>query len=250
MTPVESNTDYDESRIGFQDEEQRSRRRTRSRSSGENEIADGIGLIDLSVDAPKKVNRMSVSPQRKVYGKEYAPVHALARDIPCDLANIINSMNWWERDPVLLRDVFEDAMVTNTTEDEPDAPEIRVINSIDDEPTPLFEFYYTNKVWHGEGVPPPDWENLKGCDCFGPCDPYGDCACAKRQREIMQEHITLNGFVYNEKRKLKYHSFPIFECNDKCQCSDDCKNRVSEETSIPRASRERNNKLLTCLAPK
>jgi histone-lysine N-methyltransferase SUV39H len=170
---------------------------------------------------------MSMTPQRKVYGKEYAPPHVLARDIPCGLANIVNSLEWWQRDPVLLREVFEEAMVANTTPDEPEAPCIGVYNNVDDEPSPPFEFYYSNLMWHGEGVPPPDWENLEGCDCFGVCDPYGDCACARRQKEAMGDHYALNGFIYDAKGKLKIHNFPIIECNDKCQCTDDCKNRVS-----------------------
>jgi histone-lysine N-methyltransferase SUV39H len=37
---------------------------------------------------------------------------------------------------------------------------------------------------------------------------------------------SINGFVYNEKGKVLNPGYPIFECNDACECSEECMNRV------------------------
>jgi len=126
-----------------------------------------------------------------------------------------------------MRTVLESAIRENTGEDEPDAPWIDVINDIDDEPTPPWEFYYTNKLWLGEGVDPPDMANLEHCDCKGKCDPKSTtCACVKRQNKYLEGYFPL-GFAYDIKGKLRTPGAPIFECNALCACDDDdCRNRV------------------------
>ncbi|KAK7052401.1 hypothetical protein R3P38DRAFT_2860101 [Favolaschia claudopus] len=126
-----------------------------------------------------------------------------------------------------MRQVFESAILENTAEDEPDAPAIKIINDVDDEPSPPWEFYYSNELWLGEGIDPPDMSKLVGCDCVGKCDPKSTtCSCLKRQRKELVDY-GVDGFAYDNKGCLKFRGPPVFECNSLCACDDDeCKNRV------------------------
>jgi len=153
------------------------------------------------------------------------PKYYLAKDLPHTLQDHMNAMDSYWRSLPMSRTIFEAAISENTMHDEPDAPPIRILNSIDDEPTPPWEFYYTNQMWHGEDVPPPDIVNLPSCDCEGSCDPKSKtCACLKRQQSYTLE-FTPN-FAYDHRGRLKQHGIPIFECNDLCGCGDECRNRV------------------------
>ncbi|KAI0633592.1 SET domain-containing protein [Trametes polyzona] len=162
---------------------------------------------------------------RKPIATEFAPLTQLAKDIPHELHDRLNSLSLSSRLAGNMQVlVFEAEMRANTAEDEPYAPPIRVVNEVDDEPTPPLEFFYSNQMWHGEGVPKPDHTNLRGCDCVGPCDPLSKtCACVKRQSEYNWDR---GGFIYDRKGKLRAHEYPIFECNMNCACSEDCMNRV------------------------
>lgn len=190
------------------------------RSSPISSVTSGIKQISVATTAPTPY-----------YGRNYRQ----AKDIPTELHDAINNMDNEQRERMgkYLLDIFEAQMMTNTAHDEPYAPPIRIYNNIDDEPTPAFEFYYSNLMWHTEGVPPPDYQGLKGCDCVGGCNPKSEtCACIKRQRLQFQDHDNdphrwlPEGFMYNEKGILVQSNFPIIECNDACRCSDDCMNRV------------------------
>ncbi|KAI0958679.1 hypothetical protein AcV7_004427 [Taiwanofungus camphoratus] len=159
--------------------------------------------------------------------KEFANTCKLAKDIPHELQDRINALHLTARraDNVQVK-LFEAAISENTADDEPFAPQIYVINDVDDELTPPYEFHYSNLMWHGKGVPRPDTENLKGCNCHGPCDPNSrTCSCVKRQQQLVVDS-GISGFIYDNKGRLRHHDYPIFECNDMCGCSDDCKNRV------------------------
>jgi histone-lysine N-methyltransferase SUV39H len=120
--------------------------------------------------------------------------------------------------------IFEAAIRESTANDEPDAPPIEIHNKLDDEVTPPWEFHYSNKMWHGEGVPGPDLKSLSGCDCEGRCDPKSKtCLCVKKQAKYLDKR----GFVYNDKgRLINPVHYPIFECNDFCGCGEECQNRV------------------------
>jgi histone-lysine N-methyltransferase SUV39H len=124
-----------------------------------------------------------------------------------------------------MRDLFEAMVLENTVDDEPDAPPIELQNDVDEEPTPPWEFYYTNKMWHGEGVPPPDVKNLISCSCKGVCDPRSKtCACLMNQRNVAADPYL--EFAYDKAGRLKIPGYPVFECNDLCGCGDECRNRV------------------------
>ncbi|KAI0035852.1 hypothetical protein K488DRAFT_42400, partial [Vararia minispora EC-137] len=149
-----------------------------------------------------------------------------AKDLPHLLQDRMNAMPGDVRVNDTARQVFLAAVAHNTMADEPNAPPIDVVNDIDDERAPPWEFHYTNKMWLGEGVPEPDLENLEGCSCLGRCNPNNkNCACVQRQAQ----HWSEGGFLYDANGKLKRNvdaGIPIFECNDLCGCLEDCPNKV------------------------
>lgn len=151
-----------------------------------------------------------------------------AEKIPTDLLDMINRLPENHLFNHTMKHVFESMIEVNTAHDEPKAPPIRVIGKKNGPITPPWEFYYSNKIFRGAGVPKSDKSKLKGCDCIGPCDPKSKtCACVKRQMFWAGNDKAVKGFLYNKKQKLLSHEYPIFECNDACQCSDECMNRVS-----------------------
>jgi histone-lysine N-methyltransferase SUV39H len=129
-----------------------------------------------------------------------------------------------------IRDIFEAIIVTNTADDEPRAPAIKIRNNVDDQPSPKLEFHYTNKLYHGPDVTPPNPQNLQGCACIGRCDPSDEnCACVKRQESIihtLSDYRAFRGFLYDDQGCVNELGLPIFECNAACSCSTWCKNRV------------------------
>ncbi|KII92279.1 hypothetical protein PLICRDRAFT_102901, partial [Plicaturopsis crispa FD-325 SS-3] len=153
----------------------------------------------------------------------FKPPHYKSKDLPHELHDHINTMDPIYRNSDLPRTIFEAVISDNTMEDEPYAPPIRVINDVDKEPCPPWEFYYTNHLWHDEGVPEPDVANLKSCDCKGRCDPKSKtCACLQKHKA----NGWFKGFLYDDRGRLKEENYPIFECNAFCGCDDDCTNRV------------------------
>ncbi|KAF7377804.1 Histone-lysine N-methyltransferase, H3 lysine-9 specific [Mycena sanguinolenta] len=150
-----------------------------------------------------------------------------ARDLVSELHDYIHSFGESFRMSPHMRHVLESFIRENTADDEPDAPWIDIINEVDAEPTPPWEFYYTNKLWVGEGIDPPDMTKLVGCDCKGRCDPNSKtCSCLLKQKEYSAGYFS-DGFAYDNKGRLKRDGIPIFECNSLCACDDDeCKNRV------------------------
>src|SRR5258708_37283973 len=173
-------------------------------------------LDDLSV--------VQFTPARTML--EFAPRVFYARDIPHRLQDLMNSVEATYRQSIVAKEMFEAVIYENTYEDEPSTPRISIVNDVDGdlEVTPAWEFYYSNRIWHSDGVPPPDFTNLRGCDCEGYCDQNSQtCSCLKRQQEY-SGHIP--GFLYDDKARLKQRGFPVFECNDLCGCLDGCRNRV------------------------
>ena len=157
---------------------------------------------------------------------EFAPKIFYSRDIPHALQDLMNTVDSSYRRSIVAKEMFEAVIYENTYEDEPNAPRISIVNDVDGdlEVTPAWEFDYSNRIWHGDGVPPPDFSNLQGCDCEGYCDPRSrTCSCLKRQQEYSGE---VPGFIYDDKGRLKQQGYPIFECNDLCGCLDGCRNRV------------------------
>ncbi|KAJ7653267.1 hypothetical protein DFH06DRAFT_1417858, partial [Mycena polygramma] len=159
--------------------------------------------------------------------RNFQPRVHYAKDLVSLLHDYIHSYDETFRLSRHMTKVFECVIRQNTADDEPDAPEIEVINDVDNEPAPPWEFYYTNKLWLGDGVDPPDMSKLVGCDCKGRCDPKSTtCSCLRRQQEWLTSYFD-PGFAYDNKGRLRTPGVPIFECNSLCACDDDeCKNRV------------------------
>ncbi|KAH9476035.1 Histone-lysine N-methyltransferase, H3 lysine-9 specific [Psilocybe cubensis] len=156
----------------------------------------------------------------------FIPKCLRSEDLPHSLQDQINFMSEYMQKMPALRDVFEAMILENTIENEPEAPPIRVINDLDDEPTPPWEFHYTNEMWHGKDVPAPDMKSLISCTCKGGCSPKSKtCACLIRQRKESDDP-NISEFAYDKHGRLRTPEYPIFECNDLCGCGDECRNRV------------------------
>lgn len=159
------------------------------------------------------------------------PSYKTDLDIPEEIYPHMNAMSLSERKSGNAKRIFEALMAED---EDPSAPPIRLYNDVDDEVSPAFEFVYSNKMYYASDIPGPDYENLKGCDCVGGCDPKnGACSCLRRQEYWTADHsnddsdFRFEGFGYNERGQLKDRTYPIFECNIACGCDATCMNRVS-----------------------
>ncbi|GLB41169.1 putative to Structure Of The Set Domain Histone Lysine Methyltransferase Clr4 [Lyophyllum shimeji] len=181
---------------------------------------------DYSVPVPTKTWGGFPSLNWRTYRQNldnFKPTCYFAKDLPHGLQDTINRWPEHAKRHRALVQVLQSAIQENTADDEPDAPPIEIINEVDDEPTPPWEFHYTNKIWLGEGMSPSDMTKLVSCNCMGRCDPKSKtCACVERQERIT--HIP--EFAYDSRGRVKEPDWPIFECNDLCGCGDDCRNRV------------------------
>lgn len=156
-----------------------------------------------------------------------------AERVPIELHEMINCLPLNYHYNSQMKHIFESMMEENTADDEPTSPRIGICGRKGGPVTPPWEFYYTNRIFHGEGVPRSNKKALKGCDCIGPCNPKSKtCACVKKQSAWTGDDKTVKGFLYNRKGKLMDSGYPIFECNDACECSDDCMNRVRDTISL------------------
>jgi histone-lysine N-methyltransferase SUV39H len=150
-----------------------------------------------------------------------------AEKVPTELHDMINRLPKNYLFNPQMKHIFESMMEENTADDEPVAPRIEIRGRKDDQVTPYWEFYYTNRIFHGQGVPRSNRKFLKGCDCVGPCNPKSKtCACVKRQMAWVGGDKHVKGFLYNKNGRLVDHHYPVFECNDECECSENCMNRV------------------------
>ena len=162
--------------------------------------------------------------QAREAARSKAPSYRKARDLPHTLQDHMNIIPAAYRATPMARIIFEAAMRESSIREEPHAPPIGIINEIDDEMTPPWEFHYTNEMWYGDGVPGPDTKNLQGCDCEGTCDPKSKtCHCLQKQLRYSDG----TGSVYDAKGRLRESTnYPIWECNELCGCGDECYNRV------------------------
>ncbi|KAG6868398.1 hypothetical protein C0993_003634 [Termitomyces sp. T159_Od127] len=185
---------------------------------------------DFSIPAPTKTFGGFQSLNWRTYRQDPQNMRLkcyFGKDLPHTLQDTINSFSEAGRRHRSLRAVMEASIRENTAEDEPDAPLIEIINEVDDDPTPPWEFHYSNKMWYGEDVPLPDLTKLVHCNCVGRCDPkVKPCACAERQRDWVDGMFHSPEFLYDSKGHVKATDYPVFECNDLCGCSDECRNRV------------------------
>ncbi|GJJ09617.1 hypothetical protein Clacol_003840 [Clathrus columnatus] len=171
-----------------------------------------------------KISTQATEPVPDYDDRLSAAIKWPAEKLPTELHDMINALPTNYLYNPQMRHVFEAMIEDNTAADEPRAPKIRIIGRKNGPVTPPWEFYYTNRIVNGEGVPRSDKNLLQGCDCIGPCDPKSKtCACVQRQMAWTGGDI--KGFLYRKERLLHPH-YPVFECNDACECSEECMNRV------------------------
>ncbi|KAJ3812108.1 hypothetical protein F5876DRAFT_25320, partial [Lentinula aff. lateritia] len=126
-----------------------------------------------------------------------------------------------------MRLVYEAMMRENTVDDEPDAPEIKIYSETSEDPTPPWEFYYTNHMLLSPALAPPSLLSLTSCSC-----PSGHCHLRKSSCPcwaLQQSHTgpyDVSGFMYDASGLLKKPGLPVFECGSLCACSEECRNRV------------------------
>ncbi|KAG8880770.1 hypothetical protein FRB97_000435 [Tulasnella sp. 331] len=195
--------------------------------------AAGSQPLELEADSEPEISLPAICSIRewtigrgKPWWNPYLDAERPAIPLDGALADSVNNTPpGWEKHPN--RRLIFKAMIRNGSEFEDDAPPIDIINEIDDEPCPPFEFQWTNRMLYGKGVPRMD-RDLKGCNCVGGCDPTSpDCACAMRQTFWSDEmRVEEPGFMYDLAKQLLYHGVPVFECNAACGCDDHCQNRV------------------------
>ncbi|CAL1696905.1 unnamed protein product [Somion occarium] len=163
--------------------------------------------------------------------KEFASLQVAAHKLPHTVANYIKELSLTRRvTPRNRQDIFADVIQANTRDDEPDAPRISIINTIDPEvePIPAFQYHYSNLMVHHEHIPQPRCQPdmLQHCNCAGACKPRS-CPCAAWQMKWLPKQAK-SGFIYDSDRRLHpgMYAYPIFECNMYCGCNDECQNRV------------------------
>lgn len=157
------------------------------------------------------------------------PPYNRSIDLPSSTQNIMNNLPPSYRLHDSARVMYEAHIQQQTLLDEPNAPKIEFWNNIDDqEPCPPWEFHYTNQIWHGKDVEPPEHKNLEGCNCHGSCNENSKtCICIKKQLKHNEE---CEGFQYDSHGRVKGSiGYPIFECNRFCGCDDGCQNRASSK---------------------
>lgn len=99
-------------------------------------------------------------------------------------------------------------------------PSIRVENYVDIERAPM-DFYYIENYLPGAGVEIPDDPPIF-CQCEE-CSPKSACCFREQGSEFVK-------FAYDKKGKIKAPpGTPIFECNKRCKCSPNCRNRVVQK---------------------
>ena len=117
-----------------------------------------------------------------------------------------------------------------------DGPSVKLINDIDDSSLPV-QFKFINDHVLGEGVVRSPDEFMAGCECrpdngrhIG-CE-HLSCQCVQqsdpddvtgRRHFPYSAHETNYGCLRSVYLKTRRH---IYECNDKCNCAKNCKNRV------------------------
>lgn len=102
---------------------------------------------------------------------------------------------------------------------------LTVENLVDFEGPPA-DFVYVNERFAGKGVHIPD-DPIIGCDCAGTdgdstkrCSASSEC-CGKNSH---------SQFAYNYRNSVRVpRGTPIFECNRRCSCGPECRNRVVQK---------------------
>ncbi|CAN6173091.1 unnamed protein product [Urochloa humidicola] len=112
------------------------------------------------------------------------------------------------RDHVILRDI------SYGVESKP----VCLVNEVDDEKG-LIDFTYTNKLNYGNLLS--SMRKMQGCKCASVCLP-GDNNCSCTHRNAGDLPYSASGIIVSRMPML-------YECNDSCTCSHNCRNRVVQK---------------------
>lgn len=100
---------------------------------------------------------------------------------------------------------------------------LRLVNSVDFELPPFDEFTYTNDVIARDGIIIPN-DPPVGCECT-----VIDGECSTKSQQCCPNAFD-SKFAYTKRGVLRVpQGTPIFECNKRCSCSDNCSNRVVQK---------------------
>ena len=106
-------------------------------------------------------------------------------------------------------------------------PVIAVENFVDNEGPPNDFHYVRENITNEFGKALLDPSFLVGCECAPRCS-HTNCTCP------LNSH---GKFAYDRKKRvLLPPGSPIYECNPKCKCSEDCPNRVIQKGLTSRVS--------------
>lgn len=106
----------------------------------------------------------------------------------------------------------------------PDAPAIKIENTIDESPCPEPDFVWLKEMIMGDGVP--EKQASSWCRCTGPCN-QSSTTCTVIIRQSLCSDKCCMGFIYNANGKFEFGYAPIVECNEACRCTVSCPNKVS-----------------------
>lgn len=101
-------------------------------------------------------------------------------------------------------------------------PPVTLRNEIDDTPSPPTDFEFISEYRLSDKVPPYDKDFLWGCNCpESGCEDPEDCACQDNQDSPRPK------FAYGKHgRAVRDNRMEIVECNERCSCGPECRNRV------------------------
>ncbi|KAI9278994.1 hypothetical protein BDA99DRAFT_493713 [Phascolomyces articulosus] len=164
--------------------------------------------------SPRKSSRKTVSPEL-----EYDVPEKLKDNwniIKCGRSKeeIRRFLSELDNSVILAKDHTHKLIRTSATHShfEGISPRVEVVNTVDGDPFPT-DFVYIDGMIFGEGVSPPDPLFLAQCDCDN-----------KLCSGLCHENETL---VYSQDGLIKaLPGTPIYECNENCECSETCQNRV------------------------
>jgi histone-lysine N-methyltransferase SUV39H len=105
-----------------------------------------------------------------------------------------------------------------------DGPMVKLVNEVDDDPSPPTSFEFINSFRFAPDVEQLDPAFVCGCDCpQSGCDDPKECECLDdydMDPELRRFSYTKHGKVVRDNR------FCLIECNSKCSCGPECSSRV------------------------
>ncbi|KAL1741609.1 hypothetical protein HDZ31DRAFT_45069, partial [Schizophyllum fasciatum] len=157
-----------------------------------------------------------------------SPPYFRAKDIPHRLEDTVNYMSIRSRNQVRTLFLASSASTKNPSLHSFTPPPIRIVNDVDGDVTPPWEFHYSNVMWHHKHVPKPNRKDRVACNCIGECGTDGSCACLQLQRKWTKTW-GIEDFAYTPNKRLINFMQPVFECNELCGCDETCRNRVVQQ---------------------